>query len=493
MASLWLDSRNAIETDPFEEGAEYDEVVVGAGLTGLTAALLFARAGRRVAVLEARRIGSVTTGNTTAKLTVLQGARLQEVRSHSYRSILEAYVEAQLEGQQWLMRYADDHGIPIQRRDAVSYATSEHGADVIDREYAIARDVDLPVELRKDAGLPFETSRALVLRDQAQFDPMDVLAALAADVRAHGGVIIEDVRVTGAKASKPAKVRTTRGEVLAGHVILATGIPILDRGLYFAKLQPRRSYGLAFDAPGPLPQGMYISVDSPSRTIRTAPGDGPEKLIVGGNGHVVGRAASPKALVDDLEDWTAEHFPGAVRTHAWSAQDYRTPHRVPFVGWLPRGLGRIYLATGYDKWGMTNAVACALTLASDILGGHMPWATTLHRRITTPAAMLSGAYMNAQVAAWYAKGYWKALTERLPEEAADEGQGIVGRDGLRPVARSTVAGVDCSLSAICPHQHGIVTWNDQELSWDCPLHGSRFGADGTLLEGPATVGLRPLE
>jgi glycine/D-amino acid oxidase-like deaminating enzyme/nitrite reductase/ring-hydroxylating ferredoxin subunit len=490
MTSLWLARAPQIETDRFEAGQRFDEVIIGGGITGLVSALLFARAGRRVAVVEARRVGSVATGNTTAKLSVLQGAHLQRVQAYSYRRILKAYVEANLEGQAWMSRYADDHGIPIQRKDSVSYAASAEGVRTVNREYDVAKSAGLPVRRATDVGLPFDTHAAVVLPDQAQFDPMDVLATLAADLRSHGGKIYEDVRVLRAKASDPVKVFTNKGQVLAKHVIVATGTPVLDRGLYFAKVRASRSYAVSYRVDGPLPPAMYMSVDSLKRSVRTTPSTDGDLLIIGGNGHIVGRDPSPKAHVQDLEEWTQQHWPGATRTHVWSAQDYETPHKVPFVGWMPRGRGRIYLATGYDKWGMTNSVQCALTLASDILGGSISWAKTLHRRTTTPQAVAWGIGYNAGVAAQFAKGYTKALTRALPHTPPDEGEGVVGRDRLRPTGMSTVNGVVCRVSAVCTHQHAPLGWNDLEHSWDCPAHGSRFDADGTILEGPAKRNLR---
>ncbi|MDF2443303.1 MAG: hypothetical protein JWR01_1506 [Subtercola sp.] len=509
MTSLWLASRSetgaGITTDPFEPDARYDEVVVGAGLTGLVTALLFARAGRRVAVLESRSIGAVATGRSTAKLSLLQGSQLQKIKAHTYQSIVQAYVDANRAGQQWMLDYASSRGVPVQRRDAVSYAGTPGGVDTVGREFRLARSAGLDVRLTDTTDLPFETFGAVVLPDQAQFDPLDVLTALAEDVRALGGVIVENTRVTGVRASDPAEVRTSRGTVFGGHVHLTTGVPILDRGLYFAKLKPLRSYAGSYEVPAGdgsgsgagagLPQGMYLSVDAPSRSIRTVPGaDGGASatLIVGGNGHPVGRSGDTQHLVDDLHEWTARHFPGAVPTHSWSAQDYETPHRVPFVGYLPRGRGRIYFASGYDKWGMTNAVQAALTLVSDITGESPSWAKALHHRATLPAAMASGIGANAATGWWALKGWAGALTgpstDALPQPR--EGQGLIGRSGFRPTGTSTVAGRTCQVSAVCPHLGGVLTWNSAETSWDCPLHGSRFAADGTLLEGPTVHDLR---
>ncbi|TIH39954.1 FAD-dependent oxidoreductase [Subtercola vilae] len=507
--SLWLAESNPISTDPFVDGEKYDEVIVGAGLTGLVTALLFARAGKKVAVLEARFIGATASGNTTAKLSLLQGSQLQSITSHTYQAVTQAYVDGNRAGQRWLLDYIESRGIAVQFRDAVSYAGTPDGVSTIAKEYRVARSVGLDVRLTAELDLPFETFGAVVLPEQAQFDPLDVLTALAADVRALGGVVVDQTRVVavkaGARDSGSARVRTSRGEVSTDHVHLTTGSPILDRGLYFAKLSAKRSYVTSYTLPGSgagaaqLPEGMFLSVDSPSRSLRTAPvrprlgeaGDGVQ-LLVGGNGHPVGREPSTQLMIDDLHEWTERYFPGAQPTHSWSAQDYETPHRVPFVGWLPRGRGRIYLATGYDKWGMTNAVMAALTLVSDVLGDSPEWAVVMHHRATLPVAIASGLGSNAAVGWWALKGWAGALLgpglDALPEP--HEREGLIGRAGLRPTGVSTVDGRTCAVSAVCPHLGGVLTWNNAEASWDCPLHGSRFDASGALLEGPATRDLK---
>lgn len=494
MTSLWLDSVTkigaaAIETDTFEPGAEFDEVIVGGGLTGLVTGLLFARAGRKVAIVEARFLGAVTTGNTTAKVTVLQGIQLQKIRKAMYPRIVQAYVDANRAAFDWLISYLGKCGVPVERKDAVTFAETADGAARVRTEYELAAAAGLDVRLEQDAGLPFRSFGAVRLPDQAQFDPMHVLAALAADIRALGGRIFEGIPVTGVRASQPAVVSTPHGELRAEHVVLATGHVILDRGLYFAKVAANRSYALAFDPGTEPPDGMFINAEAPTHSIRTH-GD---KLLIGGNGHHVGRHTSPKRARHELETWALERWPTAVRTHAWSAQDYIAPHHVPYVGALPRGRGRIFLATGYDKWGMTNSVAAAMTLAADILGENTAWQRALHHRVTTPMAFATGIGENAAVGWWYLKGYARALGSPLQSDKPAEGQGVIGRRGLRPVGSSTVEGVTCNVSVVCPHLRAALTWNDGELSWDCPAHGSRFAPDGSRLEGPAKSGLKRLD
>ena len=492
MTSLWLDAAPTIDTDSFTPDARYDLVVAGGGLTGLVTGLLFARAGMRVAILEARFVGAVTSGNTTAKLSLLQGKHLSEMLRHTTRSTAAAYVEGNREGMEWLLRYCEEHDVPVQRRDAYSYAGSAAGVNRVDEEYRAGVALGLDVTRESSLDVPFPVYGAVGLAGQAQFDPMDVLRALAVDFRAHGGQLVEDARVLRVKPGDPSVVTTGRGTVFADKVVLATGTPVMYRGLYFLKEQALRSYALAFRVPGAVPNGMFLSVDEPTRSLRTTPVNGEERLVVGGNGHPVGRHPSPLSLVEDLVRWTERYFPGAERTHSWSAQDYEPAGRVPFVGRLPRGRGRVFIATGYDKWGMANAVAASLTLAAEILGGHLPWAIKLHRRVTTPADAGSFIGANAAVVAAATRGYFGAWFTPVPDPAPLEGSGIVTHDRLRPIGMSTVDGATCAISAVCPHLYGVVSWNDAELSWDCPLHGSRFTADGKRLEGPATRDLRRL-
>ena len=494
MTSLWLDRSRTLETDAFLADVSYDDVVVGAGLTGLVTACLLARAGHRVAVLEARHIGAVTTGNTTAKLSLLQGTTLSKIiRNHSER-VAAAYIEGNREALAWTLRYCEDSNVPIERRDAYTYAGKQPGASAVQKEFEAAQRLGLEVE-RVDADeLPYSTYGAMRLPFQAQFDPLDMLTALAAELRSRDGVLVEGVRAEDVSVESRTTVHTSAGPVTADNVILATGIPFLDRGLYFVKVTPQRSYALAFRVPGRIPRGMYLSADSPTRSLRTARNDGEELLLVGGNGHPVGRQHRPPSeLVADLTSWTERHFPGAERTHVWSAQDYLSHNSVPFVGKLPRGRGRIYLATGYGKWGMTNAVAAALRLSEELLGGHMPWAMTLGRRVSKPASVVRGVRENLIIGAAATRGWLGAELRPLSEsdKTPPEGEGVVRSVRGMPVGISTVDGRTCAVSAICTHLGGVLRFNDLEKSWDCPLHGSRFAADGSVLEGPATKNLKP--
>lgn len=491
MTSLWLDRADRPVLEPLRSSDSYEVVVVGAGLTGLVTALLFARAGRSVAVLEGRYVGAVTTGNTTAKISLLQGTRLSEIGRRHSPEVLRDYVAANLEGQQWLLRYCEEHGVPVQREPAYTYAGSPEAQRSVKAELAAGQTAGLEVRWVEEPELPYPTYGAVRLDDQAQLDPMDLLYALTTDIQEHGGAVFEQTRVRGLRRRGGPAVLTDHGEVRAGHVVLATGMPILDRGGFFARLHPSRSYSLAFRTPGRAVHGMYISADTPTRSLRNAPGTGGDLLLVGGNGHTTGRHTPTSELVRDLEQWTHAHFADAELTHTWSAQDYASVSGLPYVGPLLPGDERVLMATGFHKWGMANAAAAALALSGEVLDSATPWAramTSWSRRDL--ASVGAAAALNGGVAVEMARGWAGSVNARTPDAPEPaEGEGRVDHDGPRATAVSTVDGRTRRVSAVCPHLGGILRWNDAECSWDCPLHGSRFAADGAVLEGPATNGL----
>ena len=482
MRSLWFEHSAVATDDPAETlnaSSTYDDVVVGAGLSGLVTAVLLARAGRAVIVLEARHIGAGATGNTTGKVSLLQGTKLSRLMRTQSEKVCRAYLDANREGQAWLLRFCEDHDIAYDTRDAVTYAADDRETAAAHAEFTAADRLGLEVRWTDDLDVPFPQHGAVVLRDQAQIDPMAVLAGLAEEFRAHGGRIVEGARVVSATFGQRPVARLRGGASIAGHnLILATGTPILDRGLYFAKLEANRSYALAFAHPDP-PAAMYLSAGSPTTSVRDAARpDGSRLLLTGGFGHPVGRGGSETEHLDALREWTVRHFPQARETNAWAAQDYSSHDGVPYLGPLPRGRGHIFVLTGYDKWGMTNAVAGGLDIAARILGGNLPWARALGRRVTGPRAALQLARTNLAVGLSAVDSIIGTLLHpRSPSPS------ITGNGSSTAASSPDPA---CALVPVCTHLGGRLRWNDAERSWDCPLHGSRFDEDGEVIEGPAT-------
>jgi glycine/D-amino acid oxidase-like deaminating enzyme len=471
-----------------------DVAVVGAGLTGLITAVLLARAGKDVLVLEAHSAGAGATGNTTAKISLLQGTKLSKIVGKHGPSTAKQYVQGNREGQDWLIRHCEAHGLSVQREDAYTYAQSEKGIASARREYEACRAAGLEADWVDNADVPFPFHGGVRLAQQAQFDPMSFLDSLIVELDERGGRLAQGVRVqkvSGEGDELTLHVRSAEGDEFSVHAkqcVLATGIPILDRGGFFARVKPSRSYCMAYKVPGNITRGMYISADSPTRSVRYAPTADGNRLIVGGAGHPVGREKHPAGSVQELDSWARVHYPGAMQTHYWSAQDYTPVDELPYVGPILPGNDKIFVATGFDKWGMTNGTAAALALSSRILGGRMDWAGAFaswspHELSGIPKAMQA----NLEVGFELAKG-WITPVTRTRDRTPDDG-GVVSGPPWHLEARSVVDGVERRVSPVCPHLGGIVNWNDADESWECPLHGSRFAPDGTLLEGPATRNL----
>lgn len=470
-------------------------VVAGGGLTGLTTALLLAEAGEDVVLLEARHLGAGTTGGSTAKVSLLQGTHYSQVRRRHGVDVLRRYAAAQQDGHDWLVAFARREGVPLQERAAVTYANGRRGLRSLRSEQEALEQVGLPVTWRDDVELPFDVAGALHLEGQHQVDPVALLAALARRCREAGVRIVEGARVTGVREGLRLSVGVRTSDDLPSQVesdrlVVATNLPFLDRGAFFARMSPQRSYSIAVELPlrTPVPQAMYLSADSPSRSVRDAGvTDGPPVLLVGGAGHATGRARPTSARHDQLREWTGKHFPGAHEVAAWSAQDYSPHHALPVAGPVLPGHDRVLVAGGYSKWGMTGGVAAALALASDVAGVREPaWRPALRPWSRSELAGLpSSAVMNLEVGLSMAAGWVRPGSTSVPAASQDAAPGVRPRPRFCGLRR----GGDAAGSAICTHLGGVLAWNDAEASWDCPLHGSRFAEDGSILEGPA---VRPL-
>lgn len=499
--SLWR-ATNPTAYAPLVEDVDCDVVVIGAGLTGLTTAVLLARAGTRVRVVESRSVGAGCTGYSSAKASVLHGIKVSELAQVHGTDTANAYVAANQAGYDWLIHQAAQGSCGLEHRDAALWTEQEDRVGDLEREAEALRIAGVTAEMRADIGLPLPVKASLHVPDQAQIDPQAYLAVLAAEIDAAPGCAVhEGSRVLavhdrfqpgrGMLSTRPT-VRTAAATLTCDRVVVATQIPFLDRAAWFARLRPHRSYVLACRTDRPAPRTMLLSVDSPSRSVRTAADPaGGELALIGGDGHVPGKGPDTREHLTALAGWTQQTLGLQAVPYRWAAQDYSTLDGRPKVGALWPGPTRVLVATGYDKWGLTNGTAAAIVLAGDILGTPSEHAEVYApHKLPVRRSVSTFVKTNATVAKDLASGWAGAVTAPSPT-APPEGEGIITRGKGLPCATSTVDGVTRSVSAVCSHLGGILEWNAADRSWDCPLHGSRFAADGAVLQGPATADLDP--
>ena len=492
--SLWIADTPQTDYPRLGEGERVtaDVAVIGAGITGLTTALLLQRGGARVALVEAGRVCSGVTAYTTGKVTTLHGLVYGPLRETFGIETAQTYAEANRAGFTQIAAFVDELGIDCgwERRPSYTYTTDEATVAKIEREVEVAQALGFPAAFTTETELPFEVLAAVRFEDQAQFHARRYGLALAEALAAAGGQVFEQSRVVDVDTSRGRCTVASGGTVEAEHVVLATQIPILDRGGFFAKTHPSRSYLTAFETEGEPLAGMYLGKGGTTWTLRSA--EGGRYLITGGQAHKSGQEPDTPARYAAIERWTREHFAVGRAAYRWSAEDYMPVDGLPYVGKLPLGNGRVWLGTGYQKWGLTNGSAAALMIRDGIEGRPNPWAHTFDaNRADVGASAKDFVKENLDVAKRFVCDRVRHLTGVEPEAVAvGKGAIVEAADGERVGAFRDEEGRLHAVSLTCTHLGCHVTWNPAERSWDCPCHGSRFGVDGEVLHGPA---VRPLE
>ena len=494
--SLWLDTSSDAGFPSLDRPLTVDVAVLGAGIVGISTALLLKRAGMTVAVVEADRVGAGVTGHTTAKLSSLHGLTYARLSSSFGDDGARVHGEANQAGIEQIANWIEDEGIEcdFRRKPNYTYATSRDSLRDIEREVEAAQRAGLPASYTEETDLPYPVAGAIRFDDQAEFHPRRFLLALAALIPGDGSHVFEHTRATGVSEGTPCRVETTGPSLTAAQVVVATHFPMLDRGLYFARIHPERSYALGLRVRGDTPQGMYISADEPTRSIRSHPVGGGEVLIVGGEGHKTGQGGDTASRYQALERFAREHWDVESVEYQWASQDNESVDQVPYIGKLTPVSRRLYTATGFKKWGLAQGVAAGMILEDLILGRGNPWAGLYDparmKSLARPGSIHAFARENANVAT---RLVGDRLTKRGGRDAAElaPGEGDIARlDGEKVAAFRDDEGVLHAVSTACTHMGCQVNWNSGDRSWDCPCHGSRFSPDGEILQGPA---VKPLE
>ncbi len=486
---IWLaTARERAPSPRLEETVRADVAVLGGGIVGLTTALMLQEQGVDVVLIEADRLGRGVTGHTTAKVSSQHGLIYSQISSKHGTEAARTYGKANQVALEWIARRVRDDGIDcdFRRRASFAYMAPGSGRSELEDEVEAAQQAGLPATLVEETPLPYPVEAAVRFGEQAEFHVGRYIAALVDRVEAAGCRIYEHSRAVEIDENGPVTVKTPGGRAEAGHVVVATHFPFPDRSLAFARVHPQRSYALACRIEGDVPEGMFLSGDSPTRSIRAAPLDGDELLIVGGEGHPPGTGGDSRERYRALERFAREHWDVTSVEYRWSAQDNTTIDLLPYVGRLTPRSRHVLMATGFNKWGMTGGTAAAMLLTELAQGRDHEWAPLFNpNRFKPRASAATLVQENAQVGF---RMVYDRVTKRGDRPLGDLAP---GEGDIVSLGKDKVAGFrddDGRLFAVssrCTHLGCQVNWNAAERSWDCPCHGSRFGPDGRVLQGPA--------
>ena len=490
---FWLDRRGELARGSIQSNLDFDVAIVGAGAVGLQTAHKLCESGLKVAVLEARKIGFQATGRSTGKITSQHGLRYERLIRDFGFDEAKLYADVNEHAKRGIASICASmpDNAQLEAKAAFVYAQDERQTESLIRETNAAVSLGLPAEYLATVDLPMPCAGALRFASQYQFDPYLYLNGLARLI-GEDVTIFENSRVFDVVGDGPFQLQLERSVVTARTVVVATQMPIVGPGLFFAKAFPFAHPVAA----APLPEdivvnGMFISAESPSRSFRTARRDGCTFLVAAGREFKTGDTEAADGAVGDLLAFLKCNFRISKVSHLWINEDFRPMDGVPFVGPASSNKPHLLVATGFDAWGITQGAVASDVLAARVRGETHPAgalfdATRFKPRAGAPTFISENAKTAAHLA-----GERLLRSRVVPIEDIRPGDaGVIDHAGEQLAVRKARDGTVTAHSAICTHLGCVVGWNATDRTWDCSCHGSRFDGDGVVLSGPA---VRPLE
>ena len=427
MDSIWLKTADKPRFDALDGNKKTDVLIIGGGIAGILCAYKLKNAGVDCMLVEADEICGGITKNTTAKITLGHGLIYDKMTRRFGEDKARLYAEAQSKAIQEYAQFCENIDCDFETRDNYMYSLNDRKK--IEKEVAALNRIGVKAEFSDAKELPFSVAGAVCVKDQAQFHPLKFLYTIAKDLP-----IYENTKVT---ELMPHKAKTNRGEIVFKKLIIATHFPMLNKhGLYSLKLYQHRSYVIALRGAQNV-NGMYVDESDTGLSFRSY-GD---LLLLGGGGHRTGKKGG---CWQELENFARKHYKNAEIVGKWATQDCMTLDDIPYIGQYSKSTPDVFVATGFNKWGMTNAMVAADILCDLVQGKNKP----------------------------YSAVFDPSRTVLRPQLAINAFESTVGF--LTPTAPR------------CPHLGCALKYNRAEHTWDCPCHGSRFTEDGQLIDNPAT-------
>lgn len=426
MASLWSSTASLPERESLHGDIHTDVLIIGGGIAGILCARQLAQAGLSCVLVEADRVCGGITKNTTAKITVQHGLIFSKLIKKFGLEKAKQYLDANEAALREYRRLCGGIDCDFEEKDSFVYSLGDRKK--IDDEIEALLKLNYPVGFQAELPLPIASAGAVKFSNQAQFHPLKFISAISGDMN-----IYEHTRVLEVNGHY---AKTGHGTIKAEKIIVATHFPFINsHGSYFLKQYQHRSYVLGLTN-APDVNGMYVDEAQTGLSFRNAGG----LLLLGGGSHRTGHKGGSYA---ELESFAETNYPDSDIAFRWATQDCMTLDSVPYIGHYSKNTPDLYVTTGFNKWGMTNAMAAAIILKDMITGVENPFA-----EVFSP----SRSILRPQLAANAAEAIINLLTPTLKR---------------------------------CPHMGCALKWNAAERTWDCSCHGSRFDANGKLLDNPA--------
>jgi len=497
--SLWMDIDVAPGTLKLTQDSECDTVVIGSGIAGLSTAYELSGQGQKTIVIDRGKIGRGMTSRTTAHLSANNDDTFKTMIERRGEKLARDFYTSQAASITRIETIQSSESIEcdFRRVDGFLFPGPQTEQSEIEEEHKASETAGMPVQYARGVPLKgYENTRSLRYPNQATFHPTKYLQGLVRCIKQRGGQLFEDTAVMSVEEDDDGAVvvKTESGKTIrAKNAVVATNSPINDRVALHSKQAPYRTYAMALQLPrGKLPDALYWDTLDPYHYVRLQPGEGFDYLIVGGADHKSGEADDAEIRYEAIEAWIRNLVPdlGGV-THRWSGQVLDTIDYSAFSGRNP-GNKNVYVHTGDSGQGLTHGVIGSLIIARMIMQGEDLWQELYGPERKTASALSTFISENATAiknfAEYVAPGEVGSLDEIKP------GHGAIVRQGLKKVAAyRDERGAVHAYSAACTHLGCHLHWNSFEQCWDCPCHGSQFGIDGAVLNGPAIYPLEKIE
>ncbi len=427
MLSPWPDNLTPPSFPSLTKDVRTDVLVIGGGIAGILTAYFLHRNGIPCILAEKDKICSLTTGNTTAKITFQHSLIFQKLIRDIGEHKAKMYCQANAEALAMYKKMCRDIECDFELKTNFVYSTDN--CRKLEKELEAARRLGIDMGFTDSVPLPIDTAGAVYCKNQAQFNPLKFLCSIAKDLCIYENTFIQKVEGNTAY--------TQGHKIVADSIVFATHFPFIDRhGFYFMKMHQSRSYVIALEGATNI-DGMYIDESDKGLSFRNYR----SLLFIGGSNHRTGKKSEGW---EKLRAFGKEHYPDLKEKYHWAAQDCMTLDSMPYIGQYSKKTARWYVATGFGKWGMTGAMVGA-TLLRDIICG------------------VDNSY--AEV--------FSPQREMLKSQ-------------LMLNSLETVANFITPTAKRCSHLGCALKYNKHEHTWDCPCHGSRFSEDGMVIENPAT-------